>query len=55
MFTLTADVGWIFIYIFVFGINTFIIEKYCKTDELYITYHIIMGIIAIIIFNNIKK
>ena len=55
MFTLTEEVGYIFVYLFVFGINSYIVKNWCKTDELYIMYYIIIGILAMIIFNNIKK
>ena len=52
-----AEFGWIFIYIFAFGISDLIVKKYIVSDNNYLLYYIILGIIGIIIifYKNIKK
>ena len=38
--------GWVFIYVFVFGISDFLVKKYVKTDLMYIIYYLFIGCIG---------
>ena len=38
--------GWVFIYVFVFGISDFLVKKYVKTDSMYIIYYLLLGCIG---------
>ena len=40
------DLGWIFIYVFVFGISDFFVKKYVKSDNMYLFYYISIGLIG---------
>mgnify|MGYP000203308690 FL=1 len=43
---MNSELGWVFIYIFGFGISDFIIKKYLKTDNSYLFYYLLMGTIG---------
>ena len=49
---MNSEIGWVFIYIFGFGISDFIVKKYIKKDILYLIYYLFMGMIG---FNLLKK
>ena len=53
--SLLENIGYLFVYLFVFGINDLIIKKCCKTEKKIILYYIIIAFIAMIIFYNVKK
>lgn len=46
------EFGWVFIYIFAFGISDFILKKYLKTDTIYLLYYLIIGFIGIYLLNK---
>ena len=47
------NLGWVFIYIFSFGISDYIEKKYIKSDVNYIKYYILIAIIGnILILQN---
>ena len=41
-----VDFGWIFIYIFVFGISDLVIKQYINNDSYKIIYYLIIGLIG---------
>ena len=43
------EIGWVFIYVFAFGISDFIIKKFIKSKYIYLLYYILLGIIGTII------
>ena len=43
------NLGWVFIYIFSFGISDYIEKKYIKSDVNYIKYYILIAMIGIIL------
>ena len=47
------EIGWVFIYIFGFGISDYIVKKYIKKDIFYISYYLLMGIIGLYILKRI--
>lgn len=49
---MNSEIGWVFIYIFGFGISDFIVKKYFKKDILYIVYYLSMGIIGYYLLKN---
>lgn len=46
------DIGWIFIYVFAFGISDFLVKKYVKTDSMYISYYLFLGCIGFYIHSR---
>lgn len=42
-----ADTGWVFIYVFAFGISDLIVKKFIKTDFTYILYYLCIGLIGL--------
>jgi len=47
------EFGWVFIYVFAFGISDFFVKKYIKTDLMYIIYYLFLGCIGLcILFGN---
>ena len=41
------DLGWVFIYVCIFGISDFFVTKYIKTDIIIILYYIIVGLLGV--------
>ena len=48
------EFGWVFIYVFAFGISDFLVQKYIKTDPMYIFYYLFLGCIGLFILNTSK-
>lgn len=44
------EYGWVFIYIFFFGINDIIVDKYFNNDKL--LYYCVLGFIGFILIRN---
>ena len=38
---MNSEIGWVFIYIFGFGISDFIVRKYIKKDIFYVIYYLL--------------
>ena len=49
---MNSEIGWVFIYIFGFGISDFIVRKYIKKDIFYVIYYLLMGIIGFYILKR---
>ena len=51
------DFGWVFIYVFVFGMNDLFIKKYLKTDFMYFSYYLCVGIVGLYLLfsTNLKE
>ncbi len=45
-------IGWLFIYIFAFGISDYIVKKYFKTDIKYIVYYLSLGFIGLFLLTS---
>jgi len=45
------ELGWVFIYIFAFGISNLFVKKFIKTDTMYIFYFICIGLIGLFIIS----
>ena len=45
------ELGWLFIYIFSFGISDFLVKKYIKTDSMYIIFYLFLGCIGFYIIS----
>lgn len=43
---MNGEIGWVFIYLFAFGISDFINKKYLKNDYSYLFYYLLMGTIG---------
>jgi len=43
------EIGWVFIYVFAFGISDFVIKLFIKSKYLYFLYYILVGIIGTLI------
>ena len=41
------DLGWIFIYVFMFGISDFLVKKYIKSDNMYLFYYFSIGLFGL--------
>ena len=46
------EFGWLFIYMFSFGISDLIVKKYIKTDSLYIIFYLFLGCIGFYIISK---
>ena len=46
------EFGWIFIYVFAFGISDFLVKKYIKTGKVYIIYYLLLGCIGFYILSK---
>ena len=46
------EFGWIFIYVFAFGISDFLVKKYIKTDTVCIIYYLFLGCIGFYILSK---
>ena len=40
------EIGWVFIYVSVFGISEYFVKKYLTYDYQYIIYYILIGLIG---------
>tara|TARA_Y100000389_G_scaffold193069_1_gene221451 strand:+ start:71 stop:256 length:186 start_codon:yes stop_codon:yes gene_type:complete len=40
------EIGWVFIYVFAFGISDYIVKMFIKTDLVYILYYLLLAIIG---------
>ena len=51
------DFGWVFIYVFVFGMNDLFIKKYIKTDFMYFSYYLCVVIVGLYLLfsTNLKE
>ena len=49
-----TEFGWLFLYICVFGLSDFIVNKWIKSDLAYMFYYLTMGIIGfgLLYYNN---
>ena len=43
---MNGEIGWVFIYIFAFGISDFILKKFFKKDIFYLFYYLLVGTIG---------
>lgn len=43
------DIGWLFICIFIFGINEFIVKKLFVTDKMYVVWYLLILMLGIYI------
>ncbi len=41
------EIGWIFLYVFAFGISDYFVKKIIKTSFFYILYYILIGSIGL--------
>jgi hypothetical protein len=46
------ELGWLFIYIFSFGISDLLVKKYIKTDSMYIIFYLFLGCIGFYIVSK---
>ena len=46
------EIGWVFIYVFAFGINDYIIKKYIQKDIYYLFYYLLIGFIGYFIITK---
>jgi len=46
------ELGWLFIYIFSFGISDLLVKKYIKTDSMYIIFYLFLGCIGFYIISK---
>ena len=49
---MNSEIGWVFIYIFGFGISDFIVRKYIKKDIFYLIYYLFIGMIGFYLLRN---
>ena len=51
-----TEFGWLFLYICIFGLSDYIVNKWIKTDLAYILYYFTAGIIGfgLLYYNRIK-
>ena len=48
-----TEFGWVFIYIFAFGISDLLVKNYIKTNEMYFIYYLFLACIGLyIIFDK---
>lgn len=41
-----TEFGWLFLYVCVFGLSDYIVNRWIKTDISYIIYYLIVGIVG---------
>ena len=46
------EIGWVFIYVFAFGISDYIIKKYIKGDINHLVYYSLIGFIGYFILTQ---
>ncbi len=46
------EIGWVFIYVFAFGISDYIIKKYIQKDIYYLFYYLLIGFIGYLIITK---
>lgn len=52
---LTENFGWVFIYIFAFGISDLFVKHVIKSDLMILCYYFVLGILGItMIYGNLK-
>ena len=44
---MNSEIGWVFIYIFGFGISDYIVKKYIKKDLSQLVYYLLIGMIGL--------
>ena len=51
------ELGWVFIYVCIFGFSEYFVKTFCKTNYLCLLYYLAIGFIGIIIVqtNNSKQ
>ena len=49
------QIGWVFIYVFAFGISDFIIKIFVKSESIYLLYYLLIGIIGMLIICRKSK
>ena len=49
---MNGEIGWVFIYLFAFGISDFINKKYLKNDNSYLIYYLLIGSIGFYLLRN---
>ena len=47
------ELGWVFIYIFTFGLSDFFVKKYIKSEDKYLLYYFFIGFVGL--FLLLKK
>ena len=47
-----AELGMIFIYVFVFGMSDWVVKTYIKTDAVYLFYHVCMAMIGVFLIGS---
>lgn len=52
-----TEFGWLFLYVCIFGLSDYIVNKWIKTDLSYILYYFTVGIIGfgLLYYNNQTK
>ena len=51
MSLIIREIGWVFIYIFIFGLSQYIVQHYFYKDHHRIIYFILLGIVGVFIIN----
>ena len=51
LFSQFHEFGWIFVYLFVFGLSDLFVKKYIKTDTHYIIYYTIIGCLGLLLLS----
>ena len=46
------SLGWVLIYVFTFGVNKMLVDKYIKSELSYILYYLTVGIIGYLIISH---
>ena len=46
------SLGWVLIYVFAFGVNKMLVDKYIKSKLSYILYYLTVGIIGYLIISH---
>ncbi len=53
------EFGFVFIYVFAFGISDFIVKKFIRSDVAYLLYYLFIGIVGLtmifVVFKNTSK
>jgi len=42
----TDEIGWVFIYVFAFGISDYIVKMFIKSDLVYLLYYLLLALIG---------
>ena len=46
------NLGWVLVYVFAFGVNKMLVDKYIKSKLSYILYYLTVGIIGYLIISH---